>query len=282
MSSPDGALTGQVAIVTGAGRGIGRVIAERLAADGAQVGLVSRSAGQLTATGAAIRAVGGRCAQATADVCDPGQVDAAVAALTDALGPVDLLVNNAGINTSIGPVWEVDPDEWWSVVGTNLRGPFLCSRAVLPGMLARRRGRIVNIASHATLRGAPYDTAYACSKTALIRFTDSLAAEVAEAGLRVFALSPGSVHTGLTDGVHGSDAGQRWLGGSLAKLTFVPPDLAADAVAFLAGGGGDGLSGRFFHVSNDVRALAAAADDIAARDLYQLRWRTDSTPGGVS
>jgi NAD(P)-dependent dehydrogenase (short-subunit alcohol dehydrogenase family)/ferredoxin len=275
-----GPLAGQVAIVTGAGRGIGRAIAQRLAIDGARVGLVSRSASQLAATAEAVRAAGGHCAEAAADVRDRDQVDAAVTGLAGALGPVDLLVNNAGVNTSIGPVWEVDPDEWWSVVGTNLRGPFLCSRAVLPDMLARRRGRIVNIVSQATLRGAPYDTAYACSKTALIRFTDSLAAEVAQAGIRVFALSPGSVHTELTDGLRGSDAGKRWLGGNLARLTFVPPELAADAVAFLAAGGGDGLSGRFFHVSNDVRALAASADSIAEHDLYQLRWRTKPTPGG--
>lgn len=264
-------LSGQVGIVTGGGRGIGRAITLALVEAGAAVGILARSRDQIDETIALATEIGGRVHGEVCDVRDTDSVGTAVASCTSTLGPVDLLVNNAGSNQSIGPVWEVDAQVWWDDVTTNLLGPFLCSRAVLPAMLARGSGRIVNIVSHATLGPVPYDTAYSSSKTALIRFTESMAAEVADHGISVFALSPGSVDTALNRGVHQSPGGQRWLGGQKAGLTFVPVDLPASAVAFLAGGAGDGLSGRFFHVSDDVRSLAARAAEIRKDDLFQLR-----------
>jgi NAD(P)-dependent dehydrogenase (short-subunit alcohol dehydrogenase family) len=270
----DGPLVGQVALVTGAGRGIGRAMAEALAAAGAKVGLLARTAAQVRETEARVAAGGGVALAVTADVRNPDQVAEAVGEVAAQLGPVDLLVNNAGTNAAIGPIWEVDPEEWWSVVAINLRGPFLCARAVLPAMIEHGRGRVVNVASHASVRAGPYNTAYASSKTALVRFTDCLAEEVRPHGIAVFALSPGSVQTALTDGVRSSPAGRRWRFGELAALQWVPPDLAADAVVFLATGAADGLTGRFFHVSNDVRRLAGEAERVVAGDYYQLRWRT--------
>jgi 3-oxoacyl-[acyl-carrier protein] reductase len=274
MTSPTRCLEGQVALVTGAGRGIGRAIAEALARAGAAVAVLARTEGQVRETADRIATHGVRASAVVADVRDPAQVQQAVHAVFSELGPVDLLVNNAGAAFAVGPVWEVDADEWWSIVETNLRGPFLFARAVLPTMIERHAGRIVNLASQASIRPYAYNTAYACSKAAVVRFTDSLADETRDHGIQVFALSPGSVRTTLTDEVHESPAGKRWLGDDLSKLTFVPPDLAADAVTFIATGGADALSGRFFHVSDDVRALAARGAEIAHRDLYQLRWRT--------
>ena len=267
-------LTGQVALVTGAGRGIGRAIAEALAAAGAAVGVASRSGPRLEETVQLVEEAGGTAVAAPTDVTDRRSVDACVAAVTTALGPVDLLVNNAGSNRVVGPSWEVDPDDWWADFEINVRGVFLCARAVLPTMVTRGGGRIVNIASGTAGRTFPYNAAYASSKAALVRFTDCLAAEVAPHGVSVFAVGPGNVETKLTTDLTTSPAAQRWMGEALGRLAFISPSVVADTIVFLAAGHGDRLTGRWFAAADDVRQLAMRADEIVTEDLYQLRQRT--------
>jgi NAD(P)-dependent dehydrogenase (short-subunit alcohol dehydrogenase family) len=273
-ASADGrALAGTVALVTGAGRGIGRGIAAGLAEAGAQVGIVARSAADLQETEKLVAGHGARCVAVTADVRDRQSLARAVDAVTEELGPIDLLVNNAGANTTFGPTWEVDAEQWWSDVATNLLGPFLGCQLVLPSMIERGRGRIVNIVSNAGAGPFPNNTAYACSKLALIRLTDSLAQEVAEHGVVVFALSPGSVASGMPAAILESESGRRYLGELISGLDFVEPTVAAQAVVFLAGGAGDGLNGRFFRAVDDVAVLAEQAGTIEEGDFYQVRWR---------
>src|SRR5579883_635119 len=142
-------LAGRVAIVTGAGRDIGRAIARALAAAGAAVTVVARSTDQVQETAALIGADGGKALPLTADVSDRGAVEQMVAETERRLGAADVLVNNAAIGGPIGPLWETDPDLWQSCLAINLTGPYLCCRAVLPAMLARRRGCIINVASPA-------------------------------------------------------------------------------------------------------------------------------------
>src|SRR6516164_9556091 len=148
-------LRGQVAIVTGASRGIGLAIAEDLAAKGAAVALVARSQKTVQAVAQNIQTAGARAISLKADVTDPGAVTWLVEETVRQFGPVDLLVNNAGSATALGPIWEVDPETWWHDVTTNLQGTFLCARAVLPGMIARHRGRIVNVVSSFGIRTHP-------------------------------------------------------------------------------------------------------------------------------
>ena len=144
-------LRGQVAIVTGGGRGLGRTFAHALAAAGAAVAVVARSSDELAEVVASIRELGRRATAITGDVTDRQAVEHVVHETERQLGPVDLLVNNAAILRTPGPLWEVDPDEWWRTMEVNVRGPFLCARAVLPGMIERGRGRIINVASGAGL-----------------------------------------------------------------------------------------------------------------------------------
>jgi NAD(P)-dependent dehydrogenase (short-subunit alcohol dehydrogenase family) len=142
-------LRGTVSVVTGGGRGIGRVLAQALAEAGAAVGLIARSGTELAETVRLVTASGGTAEAARADVTDQQAVAAAIDALGRQLGPVDLLVNNAGVCGPAGDAWQVDAGGWWRAVEINLRGAYLCSRAVLPAMTARGAGRIVNITSEA-------------------------------------------------------------------------------------------------------------------------------------
>src|SRR5262249_24069330 len=175
-------LTGRVAIVTSGGQGIGRAIAQSLAAAGAGVGVVARTRERIKETVDMIGSAGHRSIALAGDVTDPGAVDEIAARVLAELGPVDLLVNNAASAAAIGPVWEVDPREWWRDVEVNLRGPFLFCRAILPGMIARRSGRIVNLSSYVANGPASYMSSYAYSKAALLRLTDTLAAETRQHG----------------------------------------------------------------------------------------------------
>ena len=274
MEIHDEDLTGQVAIVTGGGRGIGRAIAMGLAKAGVSVAVVARSEDQLAETVRQITQLGCRAIPVIADVSDPGAVERMVSEVEKSLGSVDLLVNNAGLAGPIGPTWETDPDAWWRCLEVNLRGPMLCSRAVLPGMIARGRGRIVNVASGAGTFAIPYLGAYVTSKTALIRFTEILALEAGQHGVKVFAIEPGTVRTAMAEYALESEEGQRWLpwfGEIFKRGDDVPPDHAADLVVLLASGHADALSGRFFTIKDDVVGLVERAGSDGLGDLQTLR-----------
>jgi 3-oxoacyl-[acyl-carrier protein] reductase len=223
-------LGGQAALVTGGSRGVGRAIAESLAAAGAEVHTFSRSDG--------------------VDVTDREAVERGVAGL----GPLDLLVNNAGTLDAVGPVWEVDPDAWLRDLETTLVGAFNCSRAVLPGMIERGRGRIVNVSSGAATRPYPHGSGYSAAKAGLISFTQALAAETSEHGLAAFAITPGFVWTAMTERLRDSPEGRRWFPG-FGSPDPNEPERAGQLVVRLASGEADALSGQFIHVRDDLDEL---------------------------
>jgi NAD(P)-dependent dehydrogenase (short-subunit alcohol dehydrogenase family) len=262
-----------VALVTGGGRGAGRVMAEALAAAGFAVCVVARTATEVEETAHALVSGGGRAIAVTADATDPGAVERAVSEAEERLGPIDVLVNNAGRAHAIGPVWEVDPADWWRDVEVNVRSAFLCARAVLPGMLERGTGRILNVSSYVALRPTPYISAYAAAKAAVLSLTEALAASVGDTGVRVFALTPGLFESELMRHLMESEAGQRWLPGIGRGRRWVEPERVARLVVFLATGKGDALHGRFLHALDDLDELVARSEEIAREDLFTPRLR---------
>jgi NAD(P)-dependent dehydrogenase (short-subunit alcohol dehydrogenase family) len=271
-------LTGQVAIVTGGGRGIGRAIALALAKAGAKVAVAARSEDQLAETVALIEEVDGQGLAIPTDVTDQQAVEGMVTKTEQQLGPVTLLVNNAGIPGPGGPMWETDPKEWWQCIDVNLRGPYLCSRAVLPGMVERRQGRIVTVASGTGVGGFPYIDAYNISKCATIRLSELLAVETKEYDISVFAIHPGFVHTAMVDKGVDSGLDEKWFGSwfsrNLAAGHDISAQCAADLVCFLASGNADALSGCFLGVRDDVNMMVQRAEEIREQQLYTLRLRT--------
>lgn len=187
-------LQGRVAIVTGAGRGIGRSIAHALAKEGAAVGLVARTVAELEAVAVELRALGARAFVAPCDLNDGDRLEGALAACEAALGPCEVLVNNAGI-VEIAEVTETSRASWERVLSVNLTAPFVACRVVLPGMLARGRGRIVNVSSISATMGTPKLASYCASKWGLIGFTKALSEEVKGRGLLVASVLPGSTDT---------------------------------------------------------------------------------------
>ncbi|HJR19261.1 MAG TPA: SDR family NAD(P)-dependent oxidoreductase [Actinomycetota bacterium] len=182
---------GSVAFITGASRGIGREVVRMAAAEGAQVGLISRSEDELRAL---LSEVGGRGSVAVADVADRAQTEDAVAKLVTELGPADILVNNAGIG-SFGAVADTDVETFERLMEINYLGTVYATKAVLPGMLERRRGHIVNVASIAGRIGAPLEAAYSATKFAVVGFSEALAIELAPRGIGVSMVNPGPVET---------------------------------------------------------------------------------------
>ncbi len=189
----------QTALVTGATEGIGRAIAFALGAEGYRVGICARTAARVEETLAELAAAGVTAAGAACDVSDPGSVSAMVAKVTAALGPVDVLVNNAGIG-HLKPFADLTLEEWDATMAVNVRSLFLVTREVLPGMRERGDGVIVNIASLAGRNPVVGGTAYAASKHAVLGFAKSLLMEVRKEGIRVFTVCPGSVATGFGRG----------------------------------------------------------------------------------
>jgi 3-oxoacyl-[acyl-carrier protein] reductase len=251
---PDRELEGQVALVTGGGRGIGRLIARELADAGMRVAVAARSSGQVEETAREIDGLA-----VTADVSKQEDVEAMVATVERELGPIDLLVNNAGVGPSPELPWKEDPADWWHVFEINVLGAYLCSRAVLPGMVERGHGRIVNTGSGASYLPLGAPTSYGASKAALGRFGELLASQVGKLGVSVFVISPGLVRTEMTDSF-GDDA------------PWTPPELAPRLVRALASGRADRLAGRYIHAEHDdIDELIARADEIERRDLNAIR-----------
>ena len=219
---------GDVALVTGAGRGIGRAVALAFGGAGARVALVSRTAGDVESAAAAIREAGGEAVALRCDVADAEQVRDAVARVHTALGPVDLLVNNAGVGT-VAPseVADYEVAEWDRIVNVNLRGAFLCCRAVLPAMRERRRGTVINVGSISGHRSAPLVSPYGVSKFGLVGLTEALIAENHRHGVRVCMVSPGPTDSTIWDK-------KRVPIPAEVRGAMMRPEEVADVVMFLA------------------------------------------------
>lgn len=248
MSEP----AGQKALVTGGGRGIGANVARELATAGMDVAVSGRTAEQVEAVAAEI---GGRAL--VGDVTRRADV----ARWFAELGPLDLLVANAGTGTHGGPPWELDLDEWWRTFEVNMLGVHLCCRAVIPGMLERGSGRIVIVGSGASYLPGASETAYTSSKAAVCRYGETLANALGDR-LPVFVISPGLVRTAMTDGHFSDDA------------PWTPPECAPRLVRALASGDFDALSGRYLHAEHDPPdSLRGRIDEILEHDWNAIRLR---------
>jgi NAD(P)-dependent dehydrogenase (short-subunit alcohol dehydrogenase family) len=246
-------LQGQVAIVTGAGRGFGKAIATRLAAEGAAVTATSRTQADLDEVVAGIRSAGGRGLAIAGDATNRSEVARVVAAAREGFGPITLMVNNAGVPGPFGPIGVVDPDEWWAAQAIHLRAPFLFMSAVLPQMQERRQGRIINIVSLRVHKLTPNLSAYCLGKAAEFRLTELVNAEAKDHGVSAFAVDPGSAITSMAESTMASPDAQRWLPDMvelLHELKGRPDDgtvlaKCAQRCVDLASGRYDALSGSY-------------------------------------
>jgi NAD(P)-dependent dehydrogenase (short-subunit alcohol dehydrogenase family) len=253
----------KIAVVTGGGRGLGRAFAQALAAAGWQVAIVARQAAQVDGARTFI-----------ADVTDEAAIDRAVADIERALGPIDLLVNNAGVIGPLGPFIESTVADWWRTLEIDLLGQVICAHAVLRGMIARRGGCIVNICSGGGATMFPYFSAYVTAKTALIRFSECLAHEVKPHGIAVFAMGPGTVRTAMSEHSLNSPEGKKWLPWFADIFTEgrdLPAERPAELLCRLASGRFDALSGRYLYPGDDLEQVLAAAADVEAGKLYSLQ-----------
>ena len=269
-AAPAGPPPARVALVTGASGGIGRDLSVGLARAGLAVALHGRSEERLVATREAVEAEGGRCCVVTADVVDLGAVTAMVRAVERVLGPVDLLVNNAGlIEDDEVPIWEADPQEWRRVLDADLLGPFHCVRAAVPGMVERRGGRVVDLNSGSGTRDMPVYSAYNAAKTGLFRIAGSLHAAGHDRGLRAFEVAPGVVRTEMTRG----------MAMHADRTDWTDPRDVVELVVAIARGDLDAWSGRFLRAGSDtldvLRAVASRGLPDGARTLRVLPWGND-------
>lgn len=264
----------KVALVTGGGRGLGRAMALALAQAGASVTITARSLEQLQETAMLLEQVGTGVLAVAGDVSDPLSVERVVQQTAQTFGPIDILVNNAGSLTSMGNVWETDPHQWWRDMEINVRGPYLYAHAVLPGMLMRKRGCIINVVSRSGTVAQPAQSAYSVSKTALIRLTETLALETKEAGISVFAIHPGTIPTAMSLHMAAFRDRNPQEGAAFRALLTDVPEQPANLVVFLATGQADALTGRYISAREDIAYLCQHADQIQQNDLYALRINT--------
>jgi NAD(P)-dependent dehydrogenase (short-subunit alcohol dehydrogenase family) len=256
-------LSGQVAVVTGGGRGIGREIARQLAAAGATVVVTARTVPQLEETRGLILSEGGSCEAMPLDVLDEAAINRVFQEIEAVHGRIDLLVNNAGISGPTGLPWEGASPDWWRTLEVNLRGPYLCSKAVIPGMVQRKSGRIIMVGSNMAFWPYPSKSAYGCSKAALVRLGDNFAEALMDHGIAVFTISPGLVATDMTKEIPDEFT---------AQAEWTPVEKPAALCVALASGRADALSGRYIHASaHDLDELIARAAEIREKKLQTMR-----------
>ena len=266
-----GPLAGHVALVTGGGRGIGRAIALALAEAGAHVSVVARSAAELDETVRLMEARGGSGSAYVASVTDATRIQAVTREISRAVGPISVLVNNAGQVGPIGPFHLTDVAAWWSVMEVNLLGTVIGMRAVLPEMLSAGRGRIVNIVTSGI--ALPYLSAYVTSKTAIVRLTETVAREAFSEGVAMFAVGPGTTRTALSERSVLAPEAQEWIpwfGRIFEEGLNVPIERPAHLVVDLASGKADRLSGRYLTVNDDLDQMLEHLREIEDANLYAL------------
>lgn len=270
-------LQGKAAVITGAGRGIGQAIALAFAREGASSVLVARTAKEISETAGKIHKGGGKAVEFPADVADSENAEKAVHLCIQKFGRIDILVNSAGVIGPIGPMEEETPEDWRRTIEIDLTATFLWMRAALPHMKKQKSGKIINLSGGGASFARPMYAAYAASKVAVVRLTESVAEEVKADGIDINALAPGAVNTRLFEDMlaAGDRAGvdehrklkdQKQKGGA-------PPERAADLAVFLASSRSNGLSGKLIAAVWDTWHSWTPEDiqRIQTSDLYTLR-----------
>lgn len=282
-------LAGRAALITGASQGLGQAIARRFVAEGASVLLVARGETLLASTAASLertrRLPSQRIAWTAADISQPADVARSVAEAHSRLGDVDILVNNAGILGPIGPLESVDWDEWVSTLQVNLIGTAAMCRAVIPSMKARGRGKIINLSGGGATAPRPRFTAYAASKAAIVRLTETLAHELAEHHIDVNAIAPGALNTRMLDQT--LQAGEEKVGEVSYRQSLQQQekggdslDRAAELAVFLASRESDGITGRLISAVWDPwLQLQEHRDQLKDSDVFTLRRITPADRG---
>jgi NAD(P)-dependent dehydrogenase (short-subunit alcohol dehydrogenase family) len=262
-------MAGQVAVVTGASRGIGRVLAVHLAGRGAAVAAIARRSADLDSL--AGEAASGRMLQLAADVTSVDEVSSAFGAVTELLGTPTLVVTCAGTADVLGPAWAADPAQWWDAVGVDLLGTLITAGLAVRLMLPAGSGRIVTLYGNLGDRQRGNVSAFAVAKAGIARLAESLACELAGTGIGVFAMHPGFVRTPMTEMLAWSEPGRTWLPdfGSGAEKRWGDGQAAAELIEAIASGEADELTGRVLWAGDDLMSLAGrhAADP----DFRRLR-----------
>ncbi len=267
-------LDGRVALITGGGRGIGRQIALAYAAEGAGLALSARTGSELEETAQLVsQQYGSEVVTVVADVAVREQVDSAVAQTLERYGAIDVLVNNAGNIGPVGRVWDNDPEDWARTISVHLMGVFYGCRAVIPSMLERGRGRIVNVSGV----GGPNMTAYDAGKTGIVNFTENLALELAGTPITVNAISPGSIHTRMWEETRDlalavGDTATYERGVQVTSGEGASIERAAELAVFLGSDDCGALSGRLVRAFADrFEEFPHRVDEIMASEAYLLR-----------
>ncbi len=266
---------GRIAVVTGAGRGIGKAIAWRLAQDGYRLSLWARTSSEVDRVAREISEGGGEAMAVVTDVARWESVRQATDQTIERFGRIDILVNNAGIGGQRKPVAEADPAAWAETINVDLTGQFHCMRTILPGMIQQGNGKIVNVAGGGAGEPYPGNSAYAAAKAALVRLSETVAHEVREHHIQVNAMTPGLVVTRLTeDALHQYEANEPERAAqfrqSLETQAF-DPEKGAELVAYLCSSAADGLTGRWLTVHDQWRELVNDPAKLMEEDLYVLR-----------
>jgi len=269
-------LKDKVSIITGGSGGIGRAIASTFAKEGSNLVLTSRTRSQLEEVRNDLGNYSSTIEVFETDVSDPKQVNDLVAFALERFSTIDILVNCAGIYGPIGLITDVDCDKWIETININLYGTFLCMKAVLPTMIKNRKGKIINFSGGGATSPFLRFSAYAASKAAVVRLTETIAEEVKEYNIDVNAIAPGAVNTRLLDQVlrAGEAAGKDFLEKAIRQKREggIPPEKAAALAVFLASSKSDGLTGRLISaVWDDWEEMSKRIPDIMSGDMYTLR-----------